>query len=52
MNAVQSAMYLEFHFLKGQGAEGTGKRVKELLIQRVINAHFTDNFSRILCFKT
>jgi len=44
MNAVQSAIYLEFHFLKGQGDEGTGKTVKELLI-RVINAYFTDNFS-------
>jgi len=38
MNAVQSAMYLEFHFLQGMrgggGAMGAGKTlVKELLIQ-------------------
>jgi hypothetical protein len=43
MNA-QSAMYLEFHFLKGK-LEAGKTLVIELLIQRVTNAYFTDNFS-------
>lgn len=46
---VQSAMYLEFHFLRGWGGGGDlgaeKTLVKELLIQRVTNAYFTDDFS-------